>query len=300
LTQQTDAARTFTIIVAPQFLSASGNALLSAEAAPLHEALEWLFNREATAVLLSAHWGENFFVELRAMPTLNVPARRLAAKLGDQIDAAPELIEEIVISRPWPEYGRKVLARFPAMMRAAARYSRAAEADGQAVVRAYLPPMAGHNLVMASELMLTQAGGENGSATPTPGVGAPPLTIEEQLAQRTSLTFTKETLERALELLAEDSSLEVAIQGADLQLEGITKNQSLAIDLRDRPLQEILVEVLLRANPDRTAAGPGDPKQKLVYVVEPDPDGGLGRIIVTTRAAVERRGMRLPDVFLVR
>jgi hypothetical protein len=160
--------------------------------------------------------------------------------------------------------------------------------------------MAGHNLVMASELMLTQAGGENGSATPTPGVGAPPLTIEEQLAQRTSLTFTKETLERALELLAEDSSLEMAIQGADLQLEGITKNQSLAIDLRDQPLQEILVEVLLRANPDRTAAGPGDPKQKLVYVVEQDPDGGLGRIIVTTRAAVERRGMRLPDVFLVR
>jgi hypothetical protein len=300
LAEHTDAARTLTMIVAPQFLQASGNELLMAEAAPLHKALEWLHSREATAVLVSAHWDENFFIEVRATPTLNVPARRLAAKLRERIAAAADAIEEIVLSRQWPEYGRKVLTRFPAMMRALARYSRAGEDDRQAVVRAYLPRMAGHNLVMASELLLTQSNVNEAAAAPAPGSAATPQTLEERLAKKTSLTFSKETLERAIELLAEDAGVEIAIQGADLQLEGITKNQSLAIDLRDRPLEEILVEVLLRANPDRTAAGPADPKLKLVYTVEPGRGDSPGRIIVTTRAAAERRGDRLPKAFLVR
>ena len=49
----------------------------------------------------------------------------------------------------------------------------------------------------------------------------------------------------------------------------MTQNQTLALELRDKPAGEILVEILRRANPDRTATGPADPRQKLVYVVEP-------------------------------
>jgi hypothetical protein len=100
-------------------------------------------------------------------------------------------------------------------------------------------------------------------------------------------------------MLAEDTGLDIAIQGADLQLDGITKNQTLALDLRDRPASEILLEIIRRANPDRTATGPDDPRQKLIYVIEPGHDGAPGRIIVTTRTAVEKRGLRLPDVFLL-
>jgi hypothetical protein len=300
LAEHTDGERTLTILVAPQFLLAGGNELLTEEAAPLHEAIEWLVGREATALLLSAHWDDDFFVELRAAPTLNVAARRLAAKLQGQVAAAPNHIEDLVLSKQWPEYGRKVVARFPAMIRTLARYSRAGEDDRQAVVRAYLPAMAGHNLVMGSELMLTQSSVNDAIAAQPASSDALPLTLDERLAKKTSLVFSKETLERAIELLAEDAGVEVVIQGADLQLEGITKNQSLAIEVRDRPLADILVEVLLRANPDRTATGPADPKQKLVYTVEPAQSGGPGRIIVTTRAAAQRRGDPLPDVFLVR
>ncbi len=86
--------------------------------------------------------------------------------------------------------------------------------------------------------------------------------------------------------------------GADLQLEGITRNQQLSLDLRDRPGSEILVEILRGANPDRTAAGPADPRQKLVYVIEPPAGDAPGRIIVTTRSAAEKRGQTLPDAFL--
>ena len=298
LAEHADADRAATVIVAPKFLEAGGNELLVAEAAPLRDALHWLLGTDATAVAFSAHWDDNFFVELRATPSLNVPPRRLAAKLHERIAAAPAAIEETILASPWHPHGRKVLARFPGMLRALSRYTRAGEDDRQALVRAYLPPMAGHNLLMAAELLLTQPHTGESASTVVPSTPAKPVTIEDRLAKTTSLSFPKDSLERALELLAEDAGIEIMIQGADLQLDGITKNQSLTLDLRERPVREILLEILLKANPDRTVSGPADARQKLVYAIEPGEAGAPGRIIVTTRTAAEKRGDRLPDVFL--
>ena len=112
------------------------------------------------------------------------------------------------------------------------------------------------------------------------------------------MSFPKETLERALEILAEDMGVKIEIAGRDLQLEGITKNQSFGVDLRDKRAGEILLAVLRLANPDRTVASLADAKQKLVYVLREDASGGLGAIVVTTRAAAIRRGDPLPEAFL--
>jgi hypothetical protein len=297
LAAHADADRALTIIVSPKFLQAGGNKLLADAAAPLRDVLDQLVGTEATAVAFSAHWDDNFFLELRATPALNVPPRRLAALLRERIAAAPDEIEEFVLSSPWHPYGRKVVARFPGMLRALARHTRSGEDDREALLRCYLPQIAGHNLVMASELLLTQPRAED---MVTASDSAEPVTFEEKLAKNTSLVFSKDSLERALEMLAEDAGLDITIQGADLQLDGITKNQTLALDLRDRPAGEILLEILRRANPDRTATGPDDPRQKLVYVIEPSHKGARERIIVTTRTAAEKRGLRLPDAFLLK
>jgi hypothetical protein len=117
------------------------------------------------------------------------------------------------------------------------------------------------------------------------------LSIGDRLNQLTSLSFSKETLENALEMLSADMQVAIQIAGRDLQLEGITKNQTFALGLRDRPAREILVEVLRLANPDREATGPADPRQKLVYVIRND------AILVTTRRAATGRGENLPEVF---
>jgi hypothetical protein len=65
----------------------------------------------------------------------------------------------------------------------------------------------------------------------------------------------------------------------------------LALDVTDMPAEAVLVEVLRRANPDKEATGPADPKQKLVYAVS---NNG---VTITTRAAAESRGDTLPTVF---
>ena len=166
-------------------------------------------------------------------------------------------------------------------------------------MRAYLPPIAAHNLLMGAELLLTQAG----TSRRLPGrQPRRPKSIDERLAAVTTLVFPKESLQRALELLADDIGVAIDIDGAAFRTAGVTQNQTLALDLRDRPAGEILVEILRRANPDRTATGAADPRQTLVYV---DRAGGrgrgagaAGRIIVTTRAAAAARGLPLPAPFV--
>jgi hypothetical protein len=147
-----------------------------------------------------------------------------------------------------------------------------------------LPLHAGHNLLLASRLRAND-GMATGEATTRD------IPLEDRLRQVTTLSFPRETLENALEILATDAQLPIQIAGRDLQLEGITKNQTFALDLRNRPAVEILVEILRRANPDHAATSSRDPRQKLVYVIRE------GVVTVTTRSAAAQRGEELPEVF---
>jgi len=109
------------------------------------------------------------------------------------------------------------------------------------------------------------------------------ISVEEQLRKRITITFPRNTLEVALKLLSGDIGVPLVIRSGDLQLEGITKNQSFGMDERDQPAEAILLTILKRANPDG----------KLVYIIENQPDVGE-RIVVTTRAAAASRGDTLP------
>ena len=295
LVAQSDADRTATVMLGAKFLAAGGGYLVDGQAAPLRDAVAALLGNDATAAALSAHWGDSFFVELRATPALIVSPRWLATTMQQRVVDGGETVAAGIDSQTWSEYGRAVLARLPAMLGKLASFTRSGEADKHAVLRAYLPAAAGHNLLMGAELLLTQRADAVEHAHADEGMPRA-RTMDERLATVTSLAFPKETLQRALELLAEDVGAAIEIDGPALQAEGITQNQTLAIDLHERPAGEILVEILRLANPDRTADGPADPRQKLVYVVEPVGENG-GRMIVTTRSAAEKTGLPLPAVF---
>jgi len=94
----------------------------------------------------------------------------------------------------------------------------------------------------------------------------------------------------------QDIGVPIVIRGPDLQADGITKNQSFGIDVSDKPAEEILVQILRLANPDKEATGPGDRRQKLVYIIEQGPDK-TEQIVVTTRARAKERRNELPAAF---
>jgi hypothetical protein len=101
---------------------------------------------------------------------------------------------------------------------------------------------------------------------------------EVGLDRVTTLAFPRDTLEHSLELLAAEIGVAIVIEGADLQSEGITKNQSFTLDQRDKPAREILLTILRLA----------DQSGKLVYVVRADRNGGES-IHITTRTGAARR-----------
>ncbi len=294
LVRHTDSARQMTIVFRPQFVFGDQHELFAGAMAPLRSAIEEFLGNDIGAASLSMHWDEKFFIELVAVPTLDSSPERTSDELAGRVNELPDLVESVVLGLDVSSYGRRVVARFPEMVRKLAAYTRHGFDKNCAVLRCYLPAVAGHNLLMGAELALAESQGRGGvRAGVSPRAEASsPGSIMERLQKKTSLRFAREELEAALDMLAQDVGVEILIRGQDLQLDGITRNQLFAIDLADAPAAEILVEILRRANPDKLAAGPADPRQKLVYVVGPE------AIFITTRAKVAERGERLPDVFL--
>jgi hypothetical protein len=302
LLDHTDADRQVTIIVAPNSLFSEGQSLFAGELERLRGPLFWFLGDELSGAALSMNWGDNFFLELIATPKLETTPEKAARIFAKRCSEIPDKLQAYTASLNAQAYGREVVSRFPAMVRKLSEYTRSGFEVDHAVLRCYLPVIAGHNLLMAAELTLAEPPGgamQVAAADPTPGAPSAatnPASLHDRMAKVTSLRFAKDTLEAALEQLSQDIGVPIVIRGPDLQAEGITKNQSFGIDISNKPAEEILVQILRLANPDKAATGPADPRQKLVYVVEQKADK-TEQIVVTTRTAAKVRRIELPAAF---
>ncbi len=288
-----DDQRQITLLTAPSFLFGEGRELLAGQRKPLGERLVPMLPDEVKGLCLSMNWDDNYFVELLVAPTGGTKSREIAESYAEQVANWPSDAEEAIIGLSAGEYGRRVVARLPAMLRLLSRYTRTDFERTHAVLRCYLPKPAGHSLLMAAELMMAYKSSGPGTVVAATTPAETPTTLAERLAKSTSLSFDRDTLEMAIKFLSDDSGIPITINGGDLQLDGITKNQSFGIQVENKPVREILVEILRLANPDKTATAANDPKQKLVYIV-----GDNDTLMVTTRAAAAKRGDKLPDVFV--
>jgi hypothetical protein len=166
------------------------------------------------------------------------------------------------------------------------RYTRAGTSDKQVVLRSYLPAIAAHNLAFGTYLALLETPGSTASiATSGTNTPAKPKTLAEMLEQPYTLSFDRDSLERTLDLISKDTGIPIVILGGDLQLEGITKNQSFTLDEKQKPIGEILQTIMQKANPEG----------KLIYVFAKEGDKEV--LHVTTRAAAAKRGDKLPPEF---
>ncbi len=292
-----DRDRHITLLLAPSFLFTDGRALFSGVTEALRDPVFEFQPDAIRAASLSAHWGESFYLEMKVASSAEVTPTRMAALLDSRISKWPSELQLAVLDLNPAPHGRRVVAQLPAMTRLLAEYTRFGAENGLAVLNCYLPLPAGENLLAASELMLAQlSAGAGGVAPTTVTTASRAATIAEKLRQKASVSFARDTLEMAVAYLSEEIEAPILILGGDLQLEGITKNQSFGLDATDQPAGRVLLEILQKANPDKTATGPADPRQKLVYVVKPGDDGQQA-IYVTTRAAAAKRGDKLPEVF---
>jgi hypothetical protein len=290
LLQATDDTRLATLLITPSIALRSGSEIFTGELQNLLEPAREFIGPRSRGVDFSAHLdGQSLFLELRLLNPLGMLPMVAATEAKQRLEKLPQSVERLTAGLKPQPYGSLVLVRFPQMAKAVERYSRVGHEQDQAVLRCYLPAVAAHNLALAAELALAESTG-TASTDPSGALAAasdsvPAVApVAERLKRKTSLNFARDTLEKALILLADDVGVKMEILGPDLQLEGITKNQSFGLDEHDKPADEILRNIMLKANPDG----------KLVYVIKPKAPGEADMLFVTTRAAVAKRGDQLP------
>jgi hypothetical protein len=279
-----DGSRHLTILGSPYALLNGGRSMLSGPLEPLAAAVDALVGESVQAAALSVHCGRDFYVELDAVATLDRSAAVFARQIAERIAGYPAAAKAYCAARDLHPYGRAVVMELPTMVRTLAANVRSGAEGKVAVVNAYLPRHAGHNIALAAELALAQAA----AATPVsfePSVPAAPRDAVGRLGTTMTLSFAKDTLEKSIQMISDEIGVPMEIVGPDLQLEGITKNQSFALDEHDKPAGEILRAILAKANPDG----------KLVYVVRKK--DGVESIEITTRAAAAKRGDVLPAAY---
>lgn len=285
LVNMLDENRHLTLFGSPHYLLTQGRVVLAGPLAKLAEPLEALVGESLQAAAISAHFATtDCYLELAAIATRDMPPKVLAKELADRIDGLPDAVETYCASLNPAPYGRKLVLRLPQMLRFLTARMRSGPEGKGVVLNSLLPRPAGHNIALAAELALAQT---PGAAVAGPGPAAPVAAPAAagalgKLEQKITLVFARDTLEKSIQMISDEIGTPLDIIGPDLQLEGITKNQSFGLEARDKPAREVLLEILGKANPDG----------KLVYIVRQE--DGVETILVTTRAAAEKRGDKLP------
>jgi serine/threonine protein kinase len=288
LLPHSDDQRQFTLLLTPSYLLTDGRELLVGELAALHAPLREFLDESIAAVLLSANAGEQLFVELRVTAPIDRRPLVLKEVLTSRWDKMPERMQRYVASLAPQQHGQLVLERFPQMLALARDYTRSGVDDGQVVLSTVLPAAAAHNLILGADVTLLEA--SEGSASAVAADSSSPAPVQSAAAaleRKITLSFPRESLESALALVSREINVPIVILGADLQLDGITRNQSINnFDQRDQPADVVLRKLLLLANPDG----------KLVYLIKPD-NSGRETVQISTRAAASKRGEPLPRGF---
>lgn len=283
-----DSDRHFALFV-PNLQAHAVKELFTGAAEKLHEPFESFLINEAgklpQAGLLSLHLGDDLFIELRLLLTAEDTPEFMTRKYRERVQSWPDAVEDYLAGVFEHEHAKKILRRYPRMIEQLGEYTRSGVEDRQAVLRCYLPSRAAHNLALGTQFALLEPPGVGGAvAAAGPGnAGAPaPQTLADKLKANISMSFPRNTLEKCMEMMGEEMGVKIEIIGGDLQLDGITKNQSFGLDEKDKPAFEILKTIMLKANP----AG------KLIYILGKEGDQEVLKI--TTRAAAEKRGDKVP------
>jgi serine/threonine protein kinase len=280
-----DEDRHVTLFGSPHYLLNRGRVVLAGPLAKLADPLRNLLGESIRGAALSAHFSGNTYIELDAVAVRDPPARVFAPKLAEEVEALAGAVEAYCAMLDPSPYGRVLVMRLPAMLRTLVANMRVGVEGNGVVINAYLPRHAGHNIALAAELALSQTPGAVASVAAGPTQPLAATDALGKLQKKVTIVFAKDTLEMAIQMVSDEVGVPMEIVGTDLQLDGITQNQSFGLDAKDQTADEVLRVILGKANPDG----------KLVYIVRKA--DGVEKILITTRAAVEKRGDPLPPVF---
>lgn len=294
LWDQSSSESDLVLLMTPNFLFADGRELLRSAAPEFQEpAKRWLIPDVSAVTFAATATGSDMYLELRQAISGGATPSTLLKSFRDVLKTWPDWADDFIL-RSVPDPSWRLLAnRLPMMLRFVGEHTRSTIIDDTVVASTYLPTNAAAQVSLASVLAMNTAPGELvAEATPT----TESLSVEDMLNRPMSISFTQESLQFAVAAVTDDFSQslpagatmpKVRVIGGDLELSGITQNQQIrGFEKSGEPLRKVLTDLVLGANPDKTATGPKDPKQSLVWVIHPKGKSpSETEILITTRAA---------------
>ncbi len=300
----TDRDRHFTVVCSPNSLfNDEGQKLFQAEFHKVLDPLKWLIGDKIQATSASIHFDSHFYLEVRLKSAADKETYKLAEELKMRLNSVPTLMEEYIGLINPPAYWTKLSRRFPMQIGFLHSHMRIGVEDKHAVMNAVLPPQAAPNMLAASELVISSTPGATATVVTTtkPEINS----YAELLTQEYDLEIGSDDMVNVVSLINEDvpttfSNLGIKfnlrILGKDLELDGITKNQRVSISIKGKTFAEVLTGIVM------SAQGSTDPtlvdKQKLIWVIGPDPDTSEETILLTTRRQAAEKKYTIPGVFI--
>ncbi len=307
LLQVSDDQRHVTILFAPNFLFGDGQKLFAGELSRAIRPLEWFLGTGLKAGLVSLHFSDNFYFEMRMESDIQTDRFQLASHVRERMAEIPPKIESYVAELNPHPYWRLVAFRYPAMVRFLHQHSRIGVDGSHAMLNAVLPNHAAHNLIFGGEMVIASAPGVAVAATESSKPAAP-KTMDELLKAKISIGFAQDSLEFSMQNIVTEAKaaypdmtfeFQIKILGTDLEKDGITRNQQVRdFNQKDKTVAEVLTAMVMKANPVTTVKAPNELDQKLIWVVGANPDNASQQVVlITTRAAAAQKKYALPDVF---
>lgn len=291
-----------TILSNPNFLRDEAQGLFPDTRRRLLDGLYDFWSEEAQAVSVGIQLTDVAIVEVRMIAREDLPPRRFAAIVENKLASFPSKTIDFLGQAELDPYWQPLAFRFPAMVRFVKEQARIVVEGKQVAVSTALPAEAVHNLLLASELSLASS---IRSVTSTETVNRSNWTIDDVLKSKIDVQFAQKSLEVAMRDVMQQVRDEFSglpfeftaeIDGTDLEPEGITRNQQIRDFVEtDGSVADVLTRLVMKANPIQTVTAASETDQKLVWAVS---SAAEGKILITTRAAVQAKRIPLPAEFL--
>lgn len=247
----------------------------------LRAIMDW-FGEGAESVLWSLHLGEKqCSCEAYVRASSGVRPMMLEERLRERLDRLPQELLQLVQRMQPREVGkRQIIGRVPAMSKVFALATQFAHGRREVRAVTFLPERAAPNLALGTLLAWDESTRTDFSKPPvTAPVSDPslPKTIAERLRKKIDVDFRREPLQGAFAYIAEETKVNIEIDGDALKLAGYTKNMPQEFKLEQAPALVVIRTIFEQKD-----------QGKMCLVI----DEQKKLCLVTTYAAAEQKGLK--------
>jgi hypothetical protein len=280
----TDRSRPVTVLFEPVATKIDAEFLMPPSAIPLlDQVFDWL-GPEVEAAVWSVQWQSDlFWSEIIVRNQGGQPPRALERHLQRQLEKLAGNVLHVVEQMSPREAGkRKVIGRFPVMMRAFSLATRTQSGPRSVTLVTRLPERAAPNLALGALLAWDESTRTDLRGKPKPSAGdvekdkpdnAP---LAEKLKRKITVEFNREPLQGAFSYIANEIKAQIDIDGDALKLAAYTKNMPQTFTMENAPAIEVIQNIFRQPMQEKLCLVVDEPQRKL---------------LITTFAFAEQKGL---------